>query len=174
LTVLAARMARARSGCADPVETNMRLAVLAASLFLALSSVAAAQPFETPEALLEAFYKPYLDGDFSVDDAVFRSAGLQALYDADAENTPEGEMGALGFDPYIDAQDFELSALRIDTPAISGGYATVVVTFSNFGARRSLSYELVQEADGWKIDDVVSSNADNPYRLSDIFAGAAQ
>jgi hypothetical protein len=151
----------------------MRLVTIAAGLILALSSLAAAQAYDTPEALIEAFYQPYFDGNFPENESQFRSAALQALYDNDAEITPEGEMGAISFDPYIDGQDYDITNLEIGATDIAGDDATVEVTFSNFGEPRSLTYELVLEDGGWKIDDVVSTNPDNPYRLSEIFAEAA-
>ena len=151
----------------------MRLVTIAAGLVLALSSLAAAQAYDTPEALIEAFYQPYFDGNFPENESQFRSAALQALYDNDAEITPEGEMGAISFDPYIDGQDYDIANLEIGAIDIAGDDATVEVTFSNFGEPRSLTYELVLEDGGWKIDDVVSTNPDNPYRLSEIFAEAA-
>ena len=151
----------------------MRLVTFAAGLFLALTSLVAAQPYQTPEELLEAFYEPYFSGSFPEDESQFRSAALQALYYADAEFTPDGEMGAISFDPYIDGQDFDIADLEIATPEMSGDFASVDVTFSNFGEPRALTYELVLEDGGWKIDDVVSTNPDNLYRLSEIFAEAA-
>jgi hypothetical protein len=150
----------------------MRLAPLAAGLFLLLTPFAAARSFDTPEALLEAFYQPYLDGEFPEDDSHFRSEALHGLYERDGEITPEGELGALGFDPYVDGQDYSLTDLEIGTPLIDGDQAIVDVTFNNFDEGRSLTYELVNE-DGWKIDDVISNNPDNLYRLSEIFAEAA-
>lgn len=151
----------------------MRLVTLAAGLVLALTSLAAAQSYDTPEALIEAFYQPYFDGSLPEDESQFRSAALQALYDNDAQITPEGEMGAISFDPYIDGQDYDITDLEIGAAGIAGDYASVDVTFSNFGEPRSLTYELVLEDGGWKVDDVVSTNPDNPYRLSEIFAEAA-
>ena len=149
----------------------MRLA-LAAALLLALTGLVAAQPYDTPEALLEAFYQPYLDGDFAEDESVFRSAALQALYDDDAESTPVGEMGALDFDPYVDGQDFDIANLVIDVPELDGGRASVDVSFDNFGEPRLLHYDLVWEDDGWKIDDVANDGGDYPYRLTEIFAAS--
>ena len=151
----------------------MRLFALVAGLVLALTSFAAAQPYETPDALLEAFYEPYFNGNFPENESQFRSAALQALYDNDAQITPEGEMGAISFDPYIDGQDYDLTDFTIGAAGIAGDYASVDVTFLNFGEPRALTYELVLEDGGWKIDDVVSTNPDNPYRLSVIFAEAA-
>lgn len=148
----------------------MRIAALAAGVFLALTGLAAAQTYDTPQALLEAFYEPYFTGEFTDDEADFRSQALQALYDNDAQVTPAGEMGALSFDPYIDGQDFDIADFEIGAAGIAGEYASVDVTFTNFGEPRSLAYELVFENGGWKIDDVVSTNPENEYRLSEIFA----
>ncbi|MBD8064192.1 DUF3828 domain-containing protein [Devosia sp. PTR5] len=147
------------------------LAALLAGI-VGLMSAALAQPYDSPDALLEAFYAPYLSGDFPDDDASFRSAALNALYAADAEATPPGELGALDFDPYIDGQDYEISNLEIGSPSISGETATVEVRFDNFDQPTSLTYDLVLENGGWKIDDVASENPEFPYRLSEIFAGA--
>lgn len=151
----------------------MRLAALVAGLFLTLTGLAAAQPYETPDALIEAFYAPYFNGDFPEDETQFRSAALQALYDNDAEITQEGEMGALSFDPFIDGQDYEVTDLVIGAAGIAGDYASLDVSFNNFGQPRILTYELVREDGGWKIDDVVSANPNSEYRLSDIFKAAA-
>ncbi|WP_160297825.1 DUF3828 domain-containing protein [Devosia chinhatensis] len=148
----------------------MRLIALAAGCVLAMSSLAWAQGYDSPEALLEAFYEPYFTDDFVDDESLFRSARLNALYEADAESTPEGEMGALSFDPYIDGQDYQLSNLEIGEAEVDGDSAVVDVSFENFDRPTFLTYELVLEDDGWKIDDVVSEEGEYPYRLSDIFA----
>lgn len=151
----------------------MRLAVLVAGLFLALTGLAAAEPYQTPEALLEAFYQPYLDDEFTEDESVFRSQALQALYDHDAEITPEGEMGAIEFDPFVNGQDFAITNLVIGAAGIAGDNASVAVSFDNFDQPMVLDYDLVREDGGWKIDDVATSVGEYPYRLSAIFASAA-
>lgn len=150
----------------------MRLAALATGVFLALTSLAAAQTYDTPKALLEAFYQPYLTGEFADDDTPFRSERLNGLYEEDAKRTPDGELGALDFDPYIDGQDFEITKLEIGEPAISGDTATVDVSFDNFEKPTKLTYDLVKENGGWRIDDVVSEDPEYPYRLSEIFTTA--
>lgn len=151
----------------------MRLVALAAGLFLALTGFAVAQPYPTPEALLEAFYQPYMDDSFSDDDSAFRSQALQALYDHDAEITPEGEIGVIEFDPFINGQDYAISNLVIGTPSITDDSATVAVSFDNFDQPMVLTYDLVREDGGWKIDDVASDEGEYPYRLTEIFAAAA-
>ena len=152
----------------------MRLAPLTAGLFLGLTGLATAQTFDTPQALLEAFYAPYFSGEFTEDESPFFSDELEALYAADAEATPEGEIGALDFDPFVDGQDFELTDFEIGAPGIAGEYASADVTFSNMGRPTTLSYELVKEDGSWQIDDVVSTSAENPYRLSEILGGTAE
>ena len=152
----------------------MRLVALAAGLLLAFAGPAAAQTYKTPNALLSAFYQSYLDNDLDVDQVPFRSAALEALYEADEAATEPGDQGALSFDPYIVGQDWELSDLQIGEPVISGKLAEVEVSFRNFGDETQLSYELVRESGGWRINDVVSDNADNSYRLSEIFLDAAE
>jgi hypothetical protein len=151
----------------------MRLATLATGLFLAFSAAVAAQPYETPEALIEAIYQPYTTGNFPEDDSVFRSRALQGLYSHDAEITPEGEVGASDFDPFVDGQDYELTDLEIGAAGIAGDYASVDVTFNNMGEPRALSYELVREDGGWKVDDVSSTLGEFPWRLTELFAMAS-
>ncbi len=146
--------------------------LIAAALFFGFSAAVAAQSYETPEALLEALYAPYFSGEFSEDEAVFRSDELNALYEADAQNTPEGEMGAISFDPYIDGQDFDIADFAIGEPLIDGETATVEVTFTNFGEPRQITYDLVLEDGGWKVDDLEGVNPEFSYRLSEIFAEA--
>lgn len=151
----------------------MRRLALVPALLLALAGPAFAQPFETPEALLEAFYEPYFSDNFPENEVDFRSAALNALYEADAENTPEGEMGALDFDPYVDGQDFDLADLVIGTVEEGDGWATVEVSFTNFGEPRHITYDLVFEDGSWRIDDLSGENPDFAYRLSEIFADAS-
>lgn len=151
----------------------MRLAALAAGLFLAFSAAVAAQTYETPEALIEAIYEPYTSGNFPEDVTLVRSKALQALYEHDEEITPEGDMGAIDFDPFVDGQDYQLTDLSIGAPGIAGDFATVEVTFNNLGEPRALTYDLVFEDGSWKVDDVASTLGDFPWRLSELFAMAA-
>jgi hypothetical protein len=145
------------------------LGLLTAAL-LSLSAWAA-ENYDSPDALLTALYAPYLD-DTGRDDATpFFSDRLNALYAADEEATPEGEVGALDFDPVIAGQDFKITDLEIGTPAIEGGTAQVLVGFDNMGEKVVLDYSLVQESDGWKIDDIERKDGDYPWKLSAIFKG---
>jgi uncharacterized protein DUF3828 len=141
-----------------------------------LVSVAGALPafaFDTPQGLVKAVYEPYANADFdwsSYDESKLRSKALNDLFAKDAGETPEDEVGRLDFDPYVDGQDYQLTDLKIGTPAVSGDAASLEVTFHNFEQAEDLTYALVKEADGWKIDDVVSHSTDNPYSLKAILS----
>jgi hypothetical protein len=147
-------------------------------LMLALVALAAtafpAFAYDTPKALLDALYTPYKSGDDfnwdNWDEAQFRSKALNALFDKDAKEA-NGEVGRLDFDPYIDGQDYQVTELKFHDAVVTGNTAKVEVTFKNFDTAEDLMFSLVKEADGWKVDDVVSSNKDFPYSLKDIMSG---
>jgi len=146
---------------------------IAISLLLLTTTVIPAFAFDTPRALIEALYAPYSKGDdfdwSTWDESVLRSKALNTLFDADAREAGD-DMGRLDFDPYVDGQDYQLSDLKIGDAAITGDTAEVEVTFKNLDSAEDLRYTLVQEADGWKIDDVSSDNKDFPYSLKAIMS----
>ncbi|MNT07744.1 hypothetical protein D3C72_1424590 [compost metagenome] len=135
------------------------------------ASTAVAQPFETPAALIEALYAPYLgNGDTSGRDAFF-SDGLTRLYEADAEKS-QGDVGAIGFDPVIDGQDWDIADLHVGKAEIAGQSAVVTVRFENFSAPVTLRYSLINEDGNWQVDDIESIAGDSRWTLSEIFADA--
>ncbi|KKB79976.1 hypothetical protein VW35_05800 [Devosia soli] len=150
----------------------MRLHILAAALAALAAGPALAQDYDSPSAMLKAFYKPYIAGDLPDDQEGFRSEWLNSLYQADEEATPAGEMGAIEFDPYIDGQDYQITDFNIDELEVGEETATVEVTFKNMGQPTTITYDLVYENNGWRIDDLEGENADFSYRLSEIFEAA--
>lgn len=146
----------------------MRLA-LAALAFLAVLAVPAfADSYSTPKALLDSIYQSYADNTFPEDSEEIYSARLKALFEADRERTPEGEVGALDFDPFVNGQDYDLSDLVIEEPTVSGEAATTTVRFANFDQKNVLAISMVKEPDGWKVDDVESVEGDVQWKLSEI------
>ena len=150
----------------------MRRTVLALAILAA--GTASAFAYDTPKALLTALYAPYFKGDSfdwtKWDDSVFRSKALNLLFAKDAKEAGDG-VGRLDFDPYIDGQDYVITGLKIADPRIDGTTATDEVTFKNLDEPEDLTFTLVMEAGGWKIDDVVSHGKDNPYSLKAIMSG---
>jgi hypothetical protein len=137
---------------------------LAATIFPALA-------YDTPKALLEALYTPYLAGDSfkwdNWDESKLRSKELNDLFAKDLKEA-DSDVGRLDFDPYIDGQDYVVTDLKYGEPTITGDTAKVEVTFKNMDSPEDLMFTLVKEADGWKIDNVVSSSNEYPYDLKAI------
>lgn len=151
----------------------MRLLSLLAACAALVAAPALAQSYSSPSEMLAAFYEPYLNDTIPDDISGFRSEALNTLYAEDEANTPLGEIGALDFDPYIDGQDFLITDLEIEELEVGNDTATVLVTFQNMGEPRSITYDLVFEDGGWRIDDLVGENVAFTYRLSEIFEDAA-
>jgi len=149
------------------------LIVLLAALAAAFPGAVAAQAYDTPEALLEAIYAPYIADEFPDADPPYRSDALTKLYEDDAARTPPGEYGALDFDPVINGQDYLIEEIDIGKPEIEGNRAEVLVEFDNGGTAMELRYHLVHEHGGWKVDDIESLTGEYPWRLTEIFAEAA-
>ncbi len=161
----------ASTGCHSSEPRTMRHLSLAAVALLALATPVLAEDFDTPEALLEAFYAPYFgEAEFS-DESPFRSEALNALYAADEARTPEGEMGALSFDPYVDGQDMDLADFEIGEPVIEGDVAEVEVTFTNFGEPRELESPRPGRTAAGASTTSRRCCLGSEYRLTEILAG---
>ena len=144
---------------------------LALALLAFAATIVPAFAYDTPKDLLEALYSPYSQGDSfdwsKWDEAKFRSKELNELFDKDAKESG-GDVGRLDFDPYIDGQDYQITDLKFGNAQVTGDTAKVEVTFKNFDLAEDLTFTLVKEADGWKVDDVSSANKDFPYSLKAI------
>ena len=151
----------------------MRLFTVAASLSLValLSLPAAAQTFETPEALLDALYEPYLQDATLLEQDVYMSDALMGLYDADAAQTAEGDAGTVDFDPVIAGNDYLLANYEITELAIAGDYASATVTFDNHNEPVTLEYSLLNEGGNWQVDDIENKGGEFPWQLTKLFEG---
>src|SRR5688500_15693131 len=85
--------------------------------------------------------------------ARYFSPSLARLIDADAK-AAKGEVGQLGADPFIDAQDFEIAAFAIDVKETAPGKAVGTVKFKNFTEDQTVTLELVKLKTGWRIDEI--------------------
>jgi hypothetical protein len=68
--------------------------------------------------------------------------------------THSDEVGVLDFDPFYNAQDFDIKNFAVAPAKIENGKASVVASFTNFGNKESIVYALVKEKGAWKIADV--------------------
>lgn len=151
---------------------------------LALPDLAEAAPpprFETPQALLDGVYAEIeasndwenYDYDKGFDPHDTFSSGLKAeVAAADAIVNPTGEyMGALDFSPFIHGQDSGGLTFEIAAPTIKRGRAAALVTVLLEGKPHyDIRVEMVEESDGWKVDDFVLPGEGSLWRLSDYLA----
>ena len=134
----------------------------AAILLLAMASAgpaAAQQP--TAEAFLASIYAPYLTPDFrgrSVYDQADRLfvPDLANAMKHDAEQTPQGMVGALDWDPFSNDQQGVVKNLSIEVTT-DGGKATGHVSFDNYADKRTeIVFDLARTPAGWRIADIKS------------------
>ena len=134
---------------------------LLVGLLLAAPFGTAAQE-KTPRAFVEDIYRPYQTKGFKGQPywkpVPFFAPDLAAAIERDtAQAKQRKEVPVLDGDPFVDAQDWEISDLLI---AVSdgNGKAQAAVTFKNLGEPKALALLLVRTPQGWRIADIVSAN----------------
>ena len=145
------------------------MAAFLAGLTLLPVPVLAQPQFEDPADLVAYAYEPYSSGAFPDEMTELFSPTLKQMWDEMAQRSEEMEMPIIDFDPFINAQDYDLSEIMIADPAIDGDRATVAVSFVNFGEPHEMRFSLVR-LDGWMIDDIESIGGEYPWRLSELLA----
>jgi hypothetical protein len=155
----------------------VRSAIAALGLLLALLSpaFAAASPaattvFDTPQALLDYAYKPYASGEFKDDNDLLYSRALNALFATAEANTPDDDVGPVDFDVFVNGQDFQLTELKIGEAAPEGQGVAVPVTLKNFGELQTLTFHMIKEGPGWKINDIESLTPGSEWRLTTLLS----
>jgi hypothetical protein len=138
-------------------ETLSRRVVLGGGLVTALNATEALAE-ATAQAFVETLYQPYLNAGFQGqpygDTARFFVPALAQAMDRDKrEAKRRNEVPPLNGDPFVDAQDWEISKLSIDVRA-SGDAATARVSFQNFRQAKRVLLELVKTPAGWRIAEI--------------------
>ena len=145
---------------------------LLAILGLVLASILPACAVDTAQGLAEALYAPYLGGEAPDDIRALRSDELNLLYDAEAGRVAKGDDPAFDFDPFVNAQDYQLSDFQIELGPDSNDYAaTIALSFKNFD--QPVTLELFAgnyDGTGWKLEDVTSTMPGAEYRLTDLLS----
>ena len=77
--------------------------------------------------------------------------------DADAA-AAVGDMSKMDVDPFCSCQDFEAITPKIAVTGIAGKKAVAIVSFTSFGEKVELRYDLVWTAKGWRIFDIAYSD----------------
>jgi hypothetical protein len=146
---------------------RLLLALLLATMLGA--APARAQIDADPLTLIKAIYKTYAT-DKPLPPHIY-SARLQALVDKDAKETPNGYVGRIDWDVFVDAQDTEITALKIALVTKSAAQAQVRATFKNFGDPSNILFDLVREQGVWRIDEI-RETLKRPWIMSKILSDA--
>ena len=131
----------------------------ALSYFLLLILATTASADTSPQAFLESIYKAYEGKDSKGVEWSGSKFGqyfdkeLTRLYEADLKEA-KGEVGRLDGDPFLGAQDWEVSNVRVTVPESSGRSSKAKVDVTNMGKSYSINIALVKESAGWRISNV--------------------
>jgi hypothetical protein len=132
-----------------------------------------AGPGDDPTSAITAIYKAYqTTSDAAPDVGAVYSHRLQHLIDADRKNTPEGEVGKIDWDVFVDGQEWQLSALNVTPVSEAADHAQVNARFNNFAEPKAILFDLVREDGRWLIDDVQSTATGRRWTMSKILTGA--
>lgn len=136
------------------------------------ASAAHAQDGGDPVELITSIYKTYTADNNQPGLPEVYSRHLQALIDADAKNTPEGYVGKIDWDVFIDGNAWEISNLKVALVSRSVTRAQVRARFDNFKKPREMTFDLVREKGDWRIDDIRSTQKGGRWTMSKILTGA--
>ncbi len=124
-----------------------------------------------PVAFVRSAYARYAaDQDVPVPREAY-SARLAALIEAD-EGEANGEVGRLGFDPWINGQDWTLSNIEVSSEPNGETRHTVVARFRNSGIPNVNRFHFVLVGDRWALDDIENAGTPDqpPWRLTEILS----
>jgi uncharacterized protein DUF3828 len=144
--------------------------ILAVVLAVALAGAASAKPADSdPVTLITAIYKTY-ETDSAGLPHIY-SKRLQALVNKDDKETPDGEVGRIDWDVFIDGQDWKLTDLKIALVSQTPTQAQVRATFKNFDQPSNMLFDLVLEDGHWRINDIEKTLSPR-WTMSKILLGA--
>jgi hypothetical protein len=139
----------------------VRVAVAAlAAFFLVLPPLAAQEP--SPKTFVESIYQRYLGKNTPGLDLTTREAldlyftpSLADLIDKDAKEAEKlQEAPLLNGDPFVDAQDWEITDITVTVQESSADRAIATASFNNLGKTMSVRLALALTPKGWRVDDV--------------------
>ncbi|MBV9833703.1 MAG: DUF3828 domain-containing protein [Alphaproteobacteria bacterium] len=113
----------------------------------------------TPQAFLEAIYRPYATKgfkgtDYDKTERYFAPPLREAMEKDYAEAKKRNEVPKLDGDPFIDAQDWEITNVSVSAWVTGANTAMGVATFTNFGKPVRVTLELVSTPAGWRITEI--------------------
>jgi hypothetical protein len=132
-----------------------------------------AGPGGDPVSAITAIYKAYQTVPATAPDigAVY-SRRLQQLIDAERNSTPDGEVGKIDWDVFVDGQEWEIKELNVTLVSEAADRAQVSARFNNFAEPKEILFDLVREDGRWLVDDVQSTMKGGRWTMSKILTGA--
>ena len=81
-----------------------------------------------------------------------------------------GELGLLDFDPFVDAQEWDISDFDIAVAETAPGNAKATVKFANLGKQTTAVLALVKIKNDWRISDITWLRDGKAETLRGIYA----
>jgi hypothetical protein len=83
------------------------------------------------------------------------SAGLRAEIEAMMARSQATQEPILDFDPFVNAQDWQIGAVAVTTDGVvENSHATVRAHFVNADSEDEVVYDLIWEGGGWRVDNI--------------------
>lgn len=146
-------------------------------LATACAAVAGHAADASARAFVAAIYDAYvgkngngiaLDGDQMVQHYFEPSLATLILQDQ-KEAARHQEVGTLDFDPFVDAQDWDIAAFNIAMADKGSDKASATVQFNNFDKPQTVVLDLVKIKNDWKISDISWTPHENPNTLRALY-----
>jgi Protein of unknown function (DUF3828) len=137
-----------------------------------------------PVAIVTAIYTRAAKGDggggFVIENkaakAKYLTKSLIELWAKADAHTPKGDVGPVDFDPVTNSQDPDVKSFKVDAEKLEADKAVIAVTITGRntpprkGADQVVRYELVREAEKWKIDDIKGASDGEPWSIRAMLA----
>ena len=150
--------------------------------FLSLALVGGAPPLVAADSSAHDFVAAIYDTYVSKDRngvALDSNAKLQRYFEPSLaalmikdrnQASRRGEVGTLDFDPFVDAQDWQISDLAIAMEDAGPAKARATVKFKNVDKPSTVVLELVKIGKAWKIRNVTWQPHEQPDNLRALYA----
>ena len=134
------------------------------SLALSVAAAVAAPP-QSADAFLRGIYAHYKGSDETTGKGIFldkpadfrryftNDLADMAIADDDAAHK-RGDVPELDGDPFVDAQDWEITDIVIHIDSETASAAKATVTFKNFKEPDAVHLDLMMTPKGWRISDI--------------------
>lgn len=89
------------------------------------------------------------------------SGDLRAKLEAMMARSRQTEEPILDFDPFVNAQDWQIASVNVTTDGVvANSHATVRAHFVNGATEDEVVYDLVWEGGGWRVDNIRNASWD--------------